>query len=180
MENMSREEKKIKVIEVLNIARGMELYAIHQYMNQHYSLDNMDYGDFASKLKLIAIDEMRHAENFAERIKKLGGEPTSTPDKPIVKNQTVEQIFAFNSMTETNTMESYNEFLNICRHCGDSISAKLFETIIEEEQVHDDYFSDTDEHIKSLGDTYLSKIAGTPASTGLAPSGYVVSKGGTD
>ena len=26
----------------------MELYAVHQYMNQH-NLDNLDYGEFASK-----------------------------------------------------------------------------------------------------------------------------------
>ena len=50
-----------------------------QYMNQHYNLDNMDYGDMAAKVKLIAIDEMRHAEMFADRIKELDGEPTSEP-----------------------------------------------------------------------------------------------------
>ena len=47
-----------KVIEVLNKARSMELYAVHQYMNQHYNLDDLDYGEFASKIKLIAIDEI--------------------------------------------------------------------------------------------------------------------------
>jgi len=73
MAQNSREMKKKKVIDVLNKARAMELYAIHQYMNQHYNLDDMDYGDLAAKVKLIAIDEMRHAEMFAERIKELGG-----------------------------------------------------------------------------------------------------------
>jgi bacterioferritin len=62
----------------------MELQAIHQYMNQHYSLDDMDYGDLAVKVKLIAIDEMRHAEMFAERIKELGGEPTAEPAEKVV------------------------------------------------------------------------------------------------
>ena len=65
----NRESRKAKVIEVLNKARAMELFAIHQYMNQHYNLDDMDYGELAANMKLIAIDEMRHAENFAERIK---------------------------------------------------------------------------------------------------------------
>ena len=63
----AKKERVTKVIEVLNKARSMELYAVHQYMNQHYNLDNLDYGEFASKIKLIAIDEMRHAEQFAER-----------------------------------------------------------------------------------------------------------------
>ena len=51
----NRESRKAKVIEVLNKARAMELFAIHQYMNQHYNLDDLDYGEFASKIKLIAI-----------------------------------------------------------------------------------------------------------------------------
>ncbi|MDJ0784590.1 MAG: ferritin-like domain-containing protein, partial [Desulfosarcinaceae bacterium] len=57
----TKEERRQKVIEVLNEARAMELQAIGQYMNQHYGLDDMDYGELAGKMKLIAIDEMRHA-----------------------------------------------------------------------------------------------------------------------
>jgi bacterioferritin len=55
---------------------------------------------------------------------------------------------------------------------------KLFETTIDEEQVHYNYFDNVDEHIKSLGDTYLAKIAGTSSSTGLTPKGFVVGTGG--
>ena len=73
----AKTKRREKVVEALNKARAMELFAIHQYMNQHYNLDNMDYGDLAAKVKLIAIDEMRHAEMFADRIEELGGQPTS-------------------------------------------------------------------------------------------------------
>ena len=55
MADTSREERKNKVIGVLNEARSMELHAISQYMNQHYGLDNMDYGELAKNVKLIAI-----------------------------------------------------------------------------------------------------------------------------
>ena len=77
MSDSSKEERRQKVIDVLNEARAMELQAIYQYMNQHYNLDDMDYGELAAKIKLIAIDEMRHAEMFAERVKELGGEPVT-------------------------------------------------------------------------------------------------------
>ena len=77
----SKESKKEAVVGVINEARSMELQAITQYMNQHYNLDNMDYGDLAAKVKLIAIDEMRHAEMFADRIKELEGEPTVEPGR---------------------------------------------------------------------------------------------------
>lgn len=42
MAQIAQEKRKEKVIEVLNKARAMELHAIHQYMNQHYNLDNWD------------------------------------------------------------------------------------------------------------------------------------------
>jgi bacterioferritin len=51
---------------------------------------------------------------------------------------------------------------------------KIFEDIIDEEQIHYNYFDNVDGHIKQLGDTYLAKIAGTPSSTGLGNSGFAV------
>ena len=178
MATRSREERRENVIEVLNKARAMELQAIHQYMNQHYNLDDMDYGEFAVKMKLIAIDEMRHSEQFAERIKELGGEPTADPAGSIQKRQAVETIYPFDAGLEDDTVDAYNQFASVCRENGDSISTKLFEAIIDEEQLHYNYFDNIREHIETLGSTYLAQIAGTPSSTGLAPSGFVVSAGG--
>ena len=178
MEKVSKDERRQKVIGVLNKARAGELLAIHQYMNQHYNLDDMDYGELAAKIKLIAIDEMRHAEMFAERIKELGGEPVTEYDEKVSKGQKVEAIFPFDAALEDDTIDLYNQFLLVCRDNGDSVSMKIFEDIIEEEQVHYNYFDNVNSHIQKLGDTYLAKIAGTPSSTGLGPSGFVVSGGG--
>ena len=169
----NRESRKAKVIEVLNKARAMELFAIHQYMNQHYNLDDMDYGELAANMKLIAIDEMRHAENFAERIKELGGEPTTQKDGKIVTGQEVTAIYAADTNQEEITIEAYSGFLVICKDAGDIVSARLFERIIDEEQAHLTYYDNIDGHIKKLGDTYLAKIAGTPSTTGPASKGFV-------
>jgi bacterioferritin len=170
----SKEARRKKVLEVLNAARAMELYAISQYMNQHYTLDDMDYGLLAANLKLIGIDEMRHAEMFAERIKELGGEPTATPDGEVKKRQDVRAVFPFDTNLEDDTVDAYNRFLLICRENGDNISANLLETIIVEEQAHLNYFDNVASHIKNLGDSYLSKIAGTPAETGGTTKGFVI------
>ena len=175
MSNASKEERRQKVIDVLNKARAMELQAIHQYMNQHYNLDDIDYGELAAKVKLIAIDEMRHAEMFAERVKELGGEPVTGHDGTIEKGQAVQVIFPFDADLEDDTIDVYNQFLLVCRDNGDSISMKIFEEIIDEEQIHYNYFDNVNNHIEKLGDTYLAKIAGTPSSTGLGPSGFAVS-----
>ena len=169
----NRESRKAKVIDVLNKARAMELFAIHQYMNQHYNLDDMDYGELAANMKLIAIDEMRHAENFAERIKELGGEPTTQKEGKIVTGQEVTVIYEADANQEENTIEAYSGFLAICKEAGDIVSARLFERIIDEEQAHLTYYDNIDGHIKKLGDTYLAKIAGTPSTTGPATKGFV-------
>ena len=159
----SREERRKKVIEVLNKARSMELQAIHQYMIQHYDLDDMDYRELAVNLKQIAISEMRHAETLAERVKELGGEPTSELAGEVVKGQDLETIFSFNAGEEDGAIDAYNQFALVCRENGDSISMKIFETFIDDEQNHLNYFENISKHIKNLGASYLARIAGNPA-----------------
>ncbi|NOY81926.1 MAG: bacterioferritin [Kiritimatiellaeota bacterium] len=178
MTSTDRKARRNKIIEVLNKARSMELQAIHQYMNQHYNLDDRDYGELAAQVKLIAIDEMRHAEMFAERIKELGGEPATEPAGPVAKGQEVATVFPFDAELEEETVEVYNEFLLICRENGDSISVKLLETIIEEEQAHFNYFDNVADHIGTLGSAFLARIAGTPADTGTQATGFVARQGG--
>ena len=81
------------------------------------------------------------------------------------------------SALEDDTIDTYNQFALVCRENGDSISMKIFEDIIDEEQIHFNYFDNVNGHIEKLGDTYLAKIAGTPSSTGLGPSGFAVGGG---
>jgi len=173
MTQTDRKQKAEKIIQVLNQARAMELQAIIQYMNQHYNLDSWDYGEMAAKVKLIAIDEMRHAEMFADRIKELSGEPTVEPAQKPEKGQPIKAIFVFDARLEDDTVEAYNRFLLTCRENGDSISVKLFETVIDEEQIHFNYFDSVKQHIENLGETYLAQVAGTPSTTGLQSQGFV-------
>ena len=178
MPQSDRAKRKQKVIDALNKARALELRAIPQYMNQHYNLDDMDYGDMAANIKLIAIDEMRHAEMFAERIKELDGEPTAEPAGKVERGQKVEDVFSFDANLEDDAIEMYNQFMNLCLENNDGQSAKLFEAIINDEQLHYNYFDNINEHIEKLGNTYLAQVAGTPSATGLAPQGFAVRKGG--
>lgn len=166
MTQASKEERRQKVIEALNEAREMELYAISQYMNQHYVLDDMDYGELAKNIKLIAIDEMRHAEMFAERIKELGGEPVAGFREKVQREQEIGQVFPYDYNLEDDTVDRYNQFVLVCRENGDSTTLKLFEDIIDEEQEHLNYFDNIAKHIDELGNVYLAQVAGTSASTG--------------
>lgn len=165
-----------KVIDALNKARAMELQAIHQYMVQHYIMDGLDYGQLCAFIKLIAIDEMRHAEKFAERIDSLGGVPTCEKAGPIAQPQTVEEIYPFDAGLESNTIATYDQLAEICQKCGDNLSAGLFHEIIEQEDIHLSYYKETEEHIKVLGNAFLAKYAATSKHTGPIKSFVKVMK----
>jgi bacterioferritin len=54
---------------------------------------------------------------------------------------------------------------------------ELFEAIIDEEQIHFNYFDNVNSHIEQLGPVYLAQIAGTPSATGPASQGFVARQG---
>ncbi len=167
------------VIGVLNKARADELAAILQYMAQHYALDDADYGQVAANVKLIAIDEMRHAEMLAERIYELGGVPVAEPSMRAKKGQKIGEAMELDMELETNAIADYNEFIEVCRANRDGISAKLLEGIADEEQIHLSYFENVRDHIVELGAAYLAQIAGgSPDAGGGAKPGFVASQGG--
>lgn len=156
---MSKNERS-KVIDVLNMARDLELHAIHQYMNQHYFLDDADYGKLAKVMKKIAIDEMKHAEDFAERIKDLDGDPCTAHTERVVQAKSVYDIYSLDAKAEEDTIAKYNEFIKVCRECDDQVTANIFERIIDVEWEHYNYFDDVDRHIKELKESYLARMAG--------------------
>lgn len=151
-------ERYQQSIELLNAARSMELHSIHQYMNQHYFLDGVaDYGKLARVVKKIAIDEMRHAEQLAERISDLNGNPTAELADTVKQTDSVQDIYALAIEIEETTLEKYAEFAQICRENNDQVSATLFECLAAKEDKHYNYFVDVSNHIKELAESYLSK-----------------------
>lgn len=155
-----------KVLDALNTARKMEMQGIHQYMVQHYLMDDYDLGQLCAFLQLIAVDEMHHAADFAARIDALGGSVACEMAGSIIQGQTVEQIYPYDAELETNTIKTYNELAEICHKAGDGTSAGLFNSIIKEEEIHLAYYKETAHHIKTLGNAFLAKYAGTSKHTG--------------
>lgn len=155
-----------KVLECLNTARGMEMQAIHQYMVQKYLVWDMDYGKLAAYLQLIAIDEMKHAREFACRIDALNGDPNCQMSGTIAQKQTIQEIFPYDTDLETNTVETYSKLAVTCAQAGDPVTAHLFESIIQQEEVHLGFYKATAGHIKELGAAFLAKYAGESKDVG--------------
>jgi bacterioferritin len=149
-----------KVIQLLNEARARELSAISQYMIQHYELEDADYGKLASKMKEIAIQEMKHAEALAERILFLKGEPITKPDAAAKKGQAIGDMLKTDMALETQAVKMYNAAAVTCASEKDQISKQLFEKLLGEEEDHLNAFEIVKEHIDKMGSAYLATLTG--------------------
>ena len=149
-----------KVIDLLNQARSRELTAISQYMVQHYELEDQDFGKLASRLKEIAIQEMKHAETLAERILYLKGEPTSKPDTVVKKGQKIQEMLSTDIVLETQAIKMYNDASVTCAAEKDQVSKEVFEELLKDEEAHLDIFENIKAHVEKLGPAYLATLTG--------------------
>jgi len=149
-----------KVIDLLNQARSRELTAISQYMAQHYELEDQDFGKLASRLKEIAIQEMKHAETLAERILYLKGEPTSKPDGVAKKGQKIQEMLTTDIGLEAQAIKMYNDASVVCAAEKDQVSKEVFEQLLKDEEGHLDIFENIKAHVEKLGAAYLATLTG--------------------
>jgi bacterioferritin len=149
-----------KVIDLLNQARARELGVISQYMIHHYELEDKDYGKLASKMKEIAITEMKHAEKLADRILFLKGEPLTKPAGSAVKGQQITDMLKTDIALEADAIALYNEAAVLCAAEKDQVSKDLFEELLKDEEEHFNTFENTRDLIGTLGAPYLVSLTG--------------------
>ena len=147
---------KEKSIELLNKAIADELNAVHQYMYFHFHCDDQGYDLLAGLFKRIAIEEMIHVEKLAERILFLKGEVEMNVSGDVKKIHDVKQMLELAGKMETSSADDYNKWANECAANADSVSKKLFETLVEDEERHFNHYDDEIENMKKFGDNYLA------------------------
>lgn len=145
-----------KSIELLNKAVGDELSAVHQYMYFHFHCDDRGYDLLANLFKRTAIEEMQHTELLAERILFLKGEVEIKASHDVNKIHEVKQMLELAGEMETNSANDYNLWANECAQNADSVSKKLFERLVEDEERHFDQYDVEMENLKKFGDNYLA------------------------
>ncbi len=161
-----------KSIELLNRAIGDELTAVHQYMYFHFHCDDQGYDLLAGLFKRTAIEEMLHVERLAERILFLKGEVEMKVSAPVQKLQDVKEMLTLAAKMEENSARDYNVWANECSANADSVSKKLFEDLVMDEERHFDQYETELDNMAKFGDRYLALqsiersknlAAGTPA-----------------
>ena len=147
---------KEKSIELLNKAVADELTAVHQYMYFHFHCDDQGYDLLANLFRTTAIEEMMHIELLAERILFLKGEVEMVASMDVKKIHTVKDMLDLAAEMETNSANDYNNWANECAQNADSVSKKLFEQLVGDEERHFDQYDTEIDNMKRFGDNYLA------------------------
>jgi len=145
-----------KSIELLNKAVADELSAVHQYMYFHFHCDDQGYDLLAALFRKTAIEEMMHIEKISERILFLKGEVEMKASQEVNKIHDVKEMLKLAAKMEEESARDYNNWANECSANADSVSKKLFEDLVADEERHFDQYDTEMENIEKFGDRYLA------------------------
>lgn len=145
-----------KSIELLNKAVADELTAVHQYMYFHFHCDDQGYDLLAGLFKRTAIEEMVHVERLAERILFLKGEIEMKVADDVKKIHDVKEMLQLAVKMEECSARDYNNWANECSKNADSVSKKLFEDLVMDEERHFDQYDTEVDNLDKFGEKYLA------------------------
>jgi bacterioferritin len=140
-----------KVIEQLNAALASELTAIVQYMVQAETCHNWGYARLGERTKQRAIEEMRHAEGFIERIVFFDAVPkVKVALRPKI-GDSVHKHLEDDLKDELDAVRQYNAAIRICTGASDDGSRDLFEKVLKDEERHVDFLESQLHAIEEMG-----------------------------
>lgn len=145
-----------KSVELLNAAVADELTAVHQYMYFHFHCDDQGYDLLAGLFKATAIEEMLHVERLAERILFLKSDVEMVAQGAVQKTHDVEKMLTLARQMEEESAHSYNGWANECGANADSVSKKLFEDLVADEERHYDQYDTEFDNMSRFGERYLA------------------------
>lgn len=124
---------------MMNAAIARELQVSIQYMWQNVEARGVKGTIARETIRKIAITEMQHAEDIADRLVFLGGRPTTQPSKVTVGDD-LEEMLREDVKSEEEAIDMYNQIIELAEQEGDVVTRKLFENILIDEEKHLDDF----------------------------------------
>jgi len=151
-----------KVIEYLNKALYNELTAINQYFLHAKMLKNWGLEDLAKHEYEESIDEMKHADQLADRILFLEGLPNFQALGKLRVGETPREILECDLALELDGLPVLREAIAYCDSIKDYTSGRLFKDILDSEEEHVDWIETQLDLIDRVGEqNYLqSKMGG--------------------
>lgn len=150
-------------IDLLNDAIGREIATSLQYMYFHARFEDDRYEHLSRIMRETGIAEMRHIEEFSDRIFFLEGDVNMNPAFVTRQMEDPAEMLQFSMQLEQATIDFYNEASRLASEQKDAVTHKMFQDIIVEEERHLDTFRTELQNLKEFGDNYLAlqSVAGS-------------------
>jgi bacterioferritin len=132
------------VIRILNEALATEIVCVLRYKRHHYMAEGIHAQAVAAEFLEHANEEQGHADQIAQRIVQLGGEPNLNPEglltrshSEYVEGANLLEMIQEDLVAERIAIDSYGE---IVRYLGtdDPTTRRMMEEILAKEEEHAD------------------------------------------
>jgi bacterioferritin len=132
------------VIKLLNEALATEIICVLRYKRHFFMATGINAQSVAQEFLQHANEEQVHADQIAQRIVQLGGEPNFSPDgitarshSEYVEGESLVDMIKEDLVAERIAIDSYREMINYFGN-DDPTTRRLMETILAMEEEHAD------------------------------------------
>jgi bacterioferritin len=132
------------VIKLLNEALATEIVCVLRYKRHFFMATGINAQSVAQEFLQHANEEQVHADQIAQRIVQLGGEPNFSPDgitarshSEYVEGESLIDMIKEDLVAERIAIDSYRDMINYFGN-DDPTTRRLMETILATEEEHAD------------------------------------------
>jgi bacterioferritin len=131
-------------VKLLNEALATEIVCTLRYRRHHFMAAGIHYQAVADEFMEHAVEEQRHADMIAERIRQLGGAPDFSPQGLLTRSHSqydeggsLTDMIKEDLVAERIAVESYTEMI-LYFGDNDPTSRRMMEEILAKEEEHAD------------------------------------------
>lgn len=130
------------VVRLLNDALATEIVCVLRYRRHYFMAKGMSSESVKKEFLQHANEEQGHADQLAERIVQLGGEPNLSPDGMLsrshseyIEGETLEEMIKEDLIAERIAIDSYRDMIEYLKDF-DPTTRRLLEEILAKEEEH--------------------------------------------
>lgn len=131
-----------RVVAILNEALATEIVCVLRYRRHYFMAQGLSSESVKAEFLQHAKEEQVHADQLAERIVQLGGEPNLSPDGLLtrshaeyVEGSTLQEMIKEDLIAERIAIDSYREVIAYLEQ-SDPTTKRLLEEILAKEEEH--------------------------------------------
>jgi bacterioferritin len=136
------------IVKLLNDSLATELVCVMRYKRHHFTAKGLASPKIAEEFMVHALEETAHADQIAERIVQLGGEPDFSPAHLLERSHAdydessdLKAMIKANLIAERVAIEAYTQMVHLIGD-KDSTTRRMLEGILSQEQEHAEELSD--------------------------------------